>query len=66
MNAHNPNRFLVSVHDRDTLRERDREKTEALRELTSVVQQTLNLNDRLLNETLNQRWDGSNDRRKSQ
>lgn len=48
--------------DREVLQERDKEKTEALRELTEVVQQTLKLNDRLLNETLNQGWDG-NDRR---
>lgn len=48
--------------DRRLLEEKDKEKTEALRELTEVVKQTLQLNDRLLNETLNQRWDGS-DRR---
>lgn len=51
-----------AITDRDALAERDKDKTEALRELTEVVKQTLALNDRLLNETLNQRWDGS-DRR---
>lgn len=50
------------IKDRQLLEERDKEKTEALRELTEVVKQTLALNDRLLNETLTQRWDGS-DRR---
>lgn len=50
--------------DRRLLEERDKDKTEALRELTEVVRQTLALNDRLLNETLNKRWDGS-DRRNS-
>ena len=51
-----------ALNDLRTREERDKEKTEALRELTEVVKQTLELNDRLLNETLGQRWDG-NDRR---
>lgn len=53
-----------AINDLSLLRERDREKTDALRELTSVVDQTLKLNDRLLSEALDQRWDG-NDRRSS-
>lgn len=52
--------------DRRMLEERDKEKTEALRELTEVVKQTLALNDRLLNEALDQRWDGNSERRKTQ
>ena len=51
-----------AIADRDLLRIQDKEKTEALRELTVVVKQSLELNDRLLNESLAQRWDG-NDRR---
>ena len=43
--------------DTAALKERDKEKTEALREITEVVKQTLALNDRLLNENL-QGWDG--------
>lgn len=55
-----------ALSDRRLLEEKDKEKTEALRELTDVVKQTLVLNDRLLNETLNQRWDGDERRSKSQ
>lgn len=51
-----------AIADRASLQEKDKEKTEAIRELTDVVKQTLVLNDRLLNEELEERWDG-NDRR---
>lgn len=51
-----------AIKDTEKLVEKDSEKTEALRELTSVVQETLKLNDRLLNEDLDEGWDG-NDRR---
>jgi hypothetical protein len=51
-----------AINDLKLREERDKEKTEAIRELTDVVTKTLDLNDRLLNETLGLRWDG-NDRR---
>lgn len=54
-----------AIKDREILSVKDKEKTEALRELTDVVKQTLSLNDRLLNETLNQRWDGSDRRERT-
>ena len=47
-----------ALNDRRVIEERDKEKTDALRELTEVVKQTLELNDRLLNEALDQGWDG--------
>lgn len=47
-----------ALNDRKIIEDRDKEKTDALRELTEVVKQTLELNDRLLNEALSEGWDG--------
>lgn len=46
------------------LKAADKEKSEAIKELTTVVNNTLELNERLLDETLGQRWDGSDRRSK--
>jgi hypothetical protein len=51
-----------TLKDIEILREDDQKKTEALRDLTDVVKQSSQLVEKLLDEALDQRWDG-NERR---
>jgi hypothetical protein len=46
-----------ALADKALLESKDRERTAALQELTTVVKQALELNDRLLQDTLRE-WDG--------
>lgn len=53
-----------ALADKAALEKTNREMTVSMNELTNVVKQTLELNDRLVSETLgHQRWDGTDDRR---
>lgn len=49
--------------DKAALEKTNREMSTSMNELTTVVKQTLELNDRLLSESLGQRWDEKHDRR---
>lgn len=51
-----------ALADKALLEARDRERTEAMRELTNVIEQSLALNEKLVQETIRE-WDGYDRRR---
>lgn len=52
-----------SLADNRVLEESNKDLSNSMTELTTTVKQTLDLNERLLDETLDKRWDQKHDRR---
>lgn len=55
-----------ALSDKAALEHSNKEVATSMGELANTVKQTLDLNERLLNESLGQRWDGLRDRRASE